>query len=59
MLACIRATWYKHEYTGPPIGRAMLYMLAVLAARALRAYLVRQESIVYKHAYEAALEASL
>jgi hypothetical protein len=37
----------------------MLAVLAVLAARALQAHLIRQESIIYRRAYEAALGAPL
>jgi hypothetical protein len=58
MLACMRVTWHEHKCISLPIGRTMLYVLAVLALRAHRAHLARQESIVYRHTHGAALGAS-
>jgi hypothetical protein len=59
MLAYIRATWQKHRCIGPFIGRALLTVLAALVVRALRAYLARQGSIVYRPSHKAAPGAPL
>jgi hypothetical protein len=59
MLAYIRVTWHEHKCISPPIGRTVLYKLAVLTLRAHRAHLARQESIVYRRTHGAAPGAPL
>jgi hypothetical protein len=54
VIARIRPAWREHKPSASLIGRTAL---AVLAVRAARVYPARQESIVYRRAHKAALEA--